>query len=258
MNTSNLDYWSLNGKKALITGGTKGIGVSIANEFLNKGVEVFIVSRHAADIDQVCSELGKKGQISGMTADVSKPTDCSSIADEINEKWGHLDILINNAGVNIRKRTLDYSNDEFDRIFNTNLRSVFELSRLCHPLLQRSEQGNIVNISSVSGVIHIRTGSIYAMTKAAINQLTKNLAVEFAADNIRVNAIAPWYIDTPLARQVLSNEQYKKEVLSRTPMNRIGTPEEVACLATFLCMPAAGYITGQTICVDGGFSIHGF
>jgi tropinone reductase I len=258
MHSGKLNYWSLYGKKALITGGTKGIGLSIARELLGKGAEVLIVSRHLPDIEQVCSELGAQGKISGMTADVSKAPDCLFIANEIKKKWDQLDILINNAGVNIRKRTLDYVEDEFDSIFNTNLRSVFELSRFCHPLLQKSEQGNIVNITSVAGLTHLRTGSIYAMTKAAINQLTKNLAVEFAADRIRVNAIAPWYIDTPLARQVLKNEQYKQEVLSRTPMNRIGTPEEVACLAAFLCMPAAGYITGQTICVDGGFSIHGF
>lgn len=254
----NSHFWTLKDKKALVTGGTKGIGAAITEELVSLGAEVFVVARNVENLEKFCSQEKFSGKVTGISADVSRNEDFETIVNKIKEKWGFLDILINNAGVNIRKKTTDYSADEFDKIFNTNLKSAFELSRLCYPLLKKSEQGNIVNISSVAGLTALRTGSIYAMTKAAINQLTKNLAVEFAPDKIRVNAVAPWYIDTPLARQVLENKDYLHEVLERTPMKRIGTPGEVAALVAFLCMPAAGFITGQTICADGGFSVYGF
>lgn len=147
---------------------------------------------------------------------------------------------------------------EFEELINTNLRSGYELTRKIYPSLKKSDQGNVIFMSSVAGLAHLRTGAIYAMSKAAMNQLTKNLAAEWAKDGIRVNAIAPWYIATPLAKQVLQDEDYKKEVLERTPMKRIGEPEEVASVVAFLCSKGAGYITGQTIAVDGGFSIFGF
>lgn len=254
----NRNFWTLKEKKALVTGGTKGIGAAITEELVSLGAEVLVVARNIENLEKFSSQEKFRGKVTGISADVSRNEDFETIVNKIKEKWGFLDILINNAGVNIRKKTTDYSTEEFDKIFNTNLKSAFELSRLCYPLLKKSEQGNIVNISSVAGLTALRTGSIYAMTKAAINQLTKNLAVEFAPDKIRVNAVAPWYIDTPLARQVLENKDYLHEVLERTPMKRIGTPGEVAALVAFLCMPAAGFITGQTICADGGFSVYGF
>lgn len=251
-------YWTLKNKKALVTGGTKGIGAAITQELVTLGANVVVAARDSENLKRFCENPEFQGKVSGIQADVSIKNDCIRLANEISRKWEHLDILVNNAGVNIRKKTIDYSEDEFEKIFSTNLRSAFELSRLCLPLLIKSRQGNIIQISSVAGLTAIRTGSVYAMTKAALNQLTKNLAVEFAGQNIRVNAIAPWYIDTPLAQQVLKDKEYLLQVLDKTPMKRIGTTREVACLAAFLCMPAAGYITGQTICVDGGFSIYGF
>ena len=254
----NSHFWTLKDKKALVTGGTKGIGAAITEELVSLGAEVVVVARNVENLEKFCSQSEFSGKVTGISADVSRFEDYSVIIDSISKKWGSLDILINNAGVNIRKKTTDYSAEEFDKIFNTNLKSAFELSRLCYPLLKKSDQGNIINISSVAGITALRTGSIYAMTKAAINQLTKSLAVEFANDKIRVNAVAPWYIDTPLAQQVLANKDYLHEVLDRTPMKRIGLPGEVAALVAFLCMPAAGYITGQTICADGGFSVYGF
>ena len=245
--------WNLKNKKALITGGTKGIGAAIAQEFLNLGAEVIIVSRKEPDE----SSLTGKG-ISFIGADMSIKEDVEQLVSEVKEKWSSLDILVNNVGMNIRKKTDEYTTEEYDKIINTNLRSAFLLSQLCYPLLKKSEQGNIINISSVAGQKHLRTGSIYGMTKAAMNQLTKNLAGEWAHDKIRVNAVSPWYINTPLAQTVLKNKDYYDEVISRTPLKKIGKPEDVAAAVAFLCMPASDYITGQCISVDGGFTIYGF
>lgn len=250
---------TLNNKKALITGATKGIGAAIAKEFAELGAELAIVARNEDELKVMVDEFSSKGiHIFGIQADVSKRDDYRKITDAINEKWGCLDIFVNNVGTNIRKPTKDYDFQEYDYVMNTNLRSAFELSRLLHPLLKKSDQANVVFVSSVAGQIHLKTGAIYAMTKAAINQLTKNLAVEWASENIRVNAVAPWYIRTPLAETVLKDEAYKKSVLSRTPMNKIGEPEDVAAAVSFFCMSVSAYITGQILCVDGGFTVNGF
>lgn len=252
-----IDRWKLTNKKALVTGGTKGIGKAIVKEFVALGAEVLIVARNKADFTALQNELNTE-KISFMEADLSKKQDLKLLVQTTTKKWGSLDILVNNVGTNIRKKTIEYTEDEYDHILNTNLRSAFELSKLTYPLLKKSDQGNVINISSVAGQKHLRTGSIYGMTKAAIIQLTKNLAAEWAEDGIRVNAVAPWYIKTPLAETVLMNKVYYNTVISRTPMKKIGKPEDVSAAVAFLCMPAADYITGQCISVDGGFTIYGF
>eukprot|EP01097_Dermamoeba_algensis_P004567 TRINITY_DN2963_c0_g2_i1.p1 TRINITY_DN2963_c0_g2~~TRINITY_DN2963_c0_g2_i1.p1 ORF type:complete len:146 (-),score=31.94 TRINITY_DN2963_c0_g2_i1:155-592(-) len=143
---------------------------------------------------------------------------------------------------------------------NTNLVSTYKVCQIFHPLLVKKapEYSSVVNVSSVAGQTAIPTGAVYAMTKAAICQLTKNLSLEWSKDGIRVNAVNPWYIHTPLTQPVLSKPEYLEVVLKRTPMDRIGEPEEVAGTVSFLCMPASGYITGQSIAVDGGFTSCGF
>lgn len=248
--------WNLKGKTAIITGGTKGIGKSITETFLSLGASTIIVARHEEDIVEFIDKH-PESEVTGIAADISTFEGINSVIDFCN-KQHHLDILVNNAGTNIRRKTTAYSDDEYSKIMNTNLRSTYELSRRLHPLLKVSGNASVVNISSVSGITHLRTGSIYAMTKAAINQLTRNLACEWAEDSIRVNSVVPWYIDTPLARTVLDNPHYKKEVLDRTPLKRVGKPEEIAATTAFLCMSGAGFITGQCINVDGGFSVYGF
>lgn len=251
--------WSLSGQRALVTGGTKGIGEAIVRQFLDLGASVFIVARNDELLEQQLASYRQEGHtVDGLAADVSQPDVAVEIIEAVKTKWDGLDILVNNAGTNIRKPTTEYSPADYEHILNTNLRSAYELSQAAYPLLRASGNGKIVFISSVSGLAHTSSGSLYGMTKAAMLQLTRNLAVEWAPDGIRVNAVAPWYIKTPLASPVLTNPEKLAGILKRTPMNRIGESEEVASVVSFLSMPASGYVTGQTIAVDGGLLAWAF
>ena len=251
--------WTLEGNTALVTGGTKGMGRAIVESFMTWGADVFFVARNADDIARMEDELKDHPQsCNGIRADVSRQADREEIVDFVNKRVQKLDILVNNAGTNIRKKTEDYTDEEFRHIMDTNFTSAFDLSKQLMSLLKASDKASVVFNSSVAGINHMRTGSVYGATKAAMIQLTKNLAVEWAEHGIRVNAVAPYYIKTPLAEQVLANQEYLKEVLGRTPMSRVGESQEVADLVSFLCMPAASYITGQCIAVDGGFSVNMF
>lgn len=253
------DRWTLAGKKALITGATKGIGLAIAQEFLALGAEVMIVARNGETIDHQLKMYQQQGlPVQGIAADVAVAGDRQAILQQVQQRWGALDILVNNVGTNIRKKTMDYTEEEYVSIFQTNLTSVFELCRLCYPLLKAGDRSSIVNVGSVAGLTVVRTGSPYAMTKAALVQLTRSLAVEWAEDGIRVNAVAPWFIHTPLTESLLSKPEVLNAVQSRTPLGRVGEPEEISGLVAFLCMPTASYITGQCIAVDGGFVSFGF
>ena len=251
--------WNLRGKRALVTGGTRGIGKAIADELLDLGAEVFLVARSADELENCLDTWRAENRIvHGLAADLSRQEDRISLLDKVTETWESLDILVNNVGTNIRKKVSEYSSDEFDFLLETIYKSSYYISKELYDLLKKSGNASVIMMSSVAGMNHIRTGAVYGPLKAAMNQLCKNLAVEWAPDNIRVNAIAPWYIRTPLTEPLLENKEYLADILERTPLKRVGTPEEVASLAAFLCMPVAGYITGQVIAVDGGFSVNMF
>jgi Tropinone reductase 1 len=251
--------WTLKGKKALITGGTKGIGAAVAEEFLSLGAEVFIVARSEPDLNSRVDEWTAKGwQARGMSGDVGEARVREAVITRVGKYWGKLDILVNNAGTNVRKKTPAYTDEEYDLILKTNLTSAFDMSRRAYPLLKSAGGGSIVNVASVAGLTGVGTGSPYAMSKAAMIQLTRTLAAEWGADEIRVNSIAPWYIRTPLAEGVLRRPEYLASVLARTPMGRVGEAEEVAAAVAFLCMSTASYITGVCLPVDGGFLSSGF
>lgn len=253
--------WRLDGQTALITGASAGIGLAIARELLGFGADLMIVGRDIDALESARDELADEHPgraIHALAADVSDDDDRRQILDWVEDHADGLHLLINNAGGNITRPAIEYTEDEWRGIFETNLFSAFELSRYAHPLLTRHASSAIVNVGSVSGLTHVRSGAVYGMTKAAMHQLTRNLAVEWAEDGIRVNAVAPWYIRTRRTSGPLSDPDYYEQVIERTPMGRIGEPEEVAAAVGFLCLPAASYVTGECIAVDGGFLRYGF
>lgn len=274
---SAMDGWNLAGKNVLITGGSKGIGKECVIESLRLGANVVTCGRNGHDLhalieDPECAPFLADGKIHIKIADLSTTEGRDELLSFCKEKFSPedgsedeavIDCLVNNVGFNIRLKAEEFTEEQYRSIMQTNLDSAFFLSQKCYPFLKnsRAEGGaSIVNMGSVAGGIGIamKSGVVYAMTKAAMNQMTMNMACEWAPHNIRVNAISPWYIKTPLVESVLQNKQYLKEVLRVTPMARIGNVQEVSAVCSFLMMDKASYVTGQCIGVDGGFSRAAF
>lgn len=250
--------WSLKGRKSLITGGTKGIGLAVVEEFISLGAEVFIVARNQSELQDLINKLRSRGGAAdGLAGDVSQPSVRQKIVETLTSHWERLDILVNNVGTNIRKRFVEYTEEEYRKLFEVNLFSLTEMCRLAYPLLVKGVNPSVVNIASVAGSFDVQSGPPYGMTKAAIIQLSRHLACEWARQNIRVNSVSPWYIETPLTEAVLAIKERLDRINARTPMNRVGRPEEVASAVAYLAMDHASYITGQDLKVDGGMSAKG-
>jgi NAD(P)-dependent dehydrogenase (short-subunit alcohol dehydrogenase family) len=245
--------WTLQNKKALVTGGTKGIGLAVTKEFIELGAEVFVVARNTSTLrDQINSD-----KLFTLDGDVTDAAFRKKIIQIISERWGKLDVLVNNVGTNVRKAFVEYAEEEYRRLFEINLFGMIDLTQQSFSLLKNSGNGSIINIASVAGSLDVQSGPPYGMTKAAIIQLSRHLAAEWAPHHIRVNAVSPWYIETPLTEPVLSQPARLEKILTRTPMDRVGQPEEVSSLVAFLAMDKSSYITGQNIMVDGGMSVKG-
>ncbi|KAL1323876.1 hypothetical protein HN51_034097 [Arachis hypogaea] len=252
--------WSLQGMTALVTGGTRGIGHAIVEELVGFGARVHTCARNEAELTKSLIQWNDSGfDVTGSVCDVSVPHQREKLMDSVCSQFqGKLNILINNVGTNIRKPMTELTTAEISRLMDTNLGSTFHICQLAYPLLKASGIASVVFVSSVSGFVSLKSMSVQGATKGAINQLTRNLACEWAKDNIRSNAVAPWYIKTSMVEKVLSNKEYVEEVYSRTPLGRLGDPAEVSSVVAFLCLPASSYITGQIICVDGGMTVNGF
>ena len=256
-----MSRWSLSGFKVVVTGSTKGLGRACAAEMLTLGAEVVVTSRKAAEVEETCKELSTLGgKVHGLAADVSSKEGREALVKFVQDLWdGKLDGLVNNVGTNVRKAIHEASEEEYHNMMRTNIDSCWFLCKMCKPLLERSSYGSVVNISSAAGLRSTGTGSVYAMTKAAMVQLTKNLACEWGPLGIRVNCVCPWMARTPLLEEaVKNNPQQLEDVKHATPLARLGEPEDTAAAVAFLCMPAAAYITGQVISVDGGLYAQGF
>ena len=251
--------WNLNNKKALITGGTKGIGYATAEEFLSLGAMVIIVARNENEVNSTVSKWNEKGlDAYGVAADISTDEGRLKLFKSVREKWEDVDILVNNVGTNIRKQFNDYTTSEYQQVFNVNTFSTIEITKMFFPLLQISGNATIINVASVAGMLDAETGIPYGMTKAAEIQLTKGLANEWAKYGIRVNTVSPWFTRTPLTAPLFDNPQLMERVLKRTPLNRAAEAEEIANVIAFLAMDKSSYITGQNIAVDGGMTVKAF
>ncbi len=250
-----LASFRLEGKTAIVTGAGKGIGRAIALALGEAGANVLLVARTESDLEQVTGEMAGD-RTSYAVADVTDRGDIQKAVEAAVERFGKVDILVNNAGINIRSKLDDATDSEWHKIMDTNAQSVFMFSQ--EAAKHMSKGASIINVSSVGGDRALKTGIVYAASKATIIQMTKVMAMEWGERGIRVNAIGPWYFRTPLTENLLSDQEYLDSILAVTPLKRVGELPEVASPVVFLASDAAGYITGQTLFIDGGMSIHGF
>jgi len=245
--------WNLENKKALVTGGSKGIGRAVVAELATLGAEVLFTGRNEGDLLTAQDELQNLGlETHFLQGAVTDAGHREAVKVWISEHWGKLDILVNNAGINLRKPSNDYSSDEYHHIVDTDLLAPFEFCRNLFPLLQKSGLASVINIASVAGSFDVQTGAPYGMAKAGLIQLSRNLAAEWAGHGIRVNSVSPWFTETPLTKALLSQAEKLDKITSRTPLGRVAKDEEIAAAVAFLAMDKASYITGQNLSVDGG------
>lgn len=255
-----LPKFRLDDKTVLVTGAGRGIGKALAIGFAEAGADIALLSRTESELLEVSAiieELGQKAL--PIVADLTSVEDIKKAVKQIEEKWGTIDILVNNAGMNIRSKAFDVTEEEWQQIMDTNLKSAFMLAQeVGKSMKENGVKGKIISISSVAGQTALRTGVVYAASKAAIIQMTKVLAFEWGQYGINVNSIGPWYFKTPLTEKILEDDQYVQDIFEVTPLRRIGKLEELVGPAVFLASEAANYVTGQTLFVDGGMTINGF
>lgn len=258
---SNPHRWRLDGQLALVTGASSGIGMAAARELLSLGADMLLVARDADALEAARDELTDQfpeRMIEGFAADVADDEERRALLDWVEDQGEGLHILVNAVGASARGNLLDLEEDAWRGVFEAGLFSAFELCRYAQPLLAKHPASSIVNIGAASGVRSVRGATVEGMAKAALHQMTRSLAAEWAEDGIRVNAVAPWAIRTPRTAARLAKTGYYEQVLARTPLQRVGEPEDVAGAIAFLCLPAAAYITGVCLDVDGGFGSLGF
>uniref|UniRef100_UPI003B5172B5 SDR family NAD(P)-dependent oxidoreductase n=1 Tax=Roseovarius indicus TaxID=540747 RepID=UPI003B5172B5 len=246
----------LTGRTALVTGAAGGLGVQQVLALAGAGAHVVATDRDEAQIVAALDQAGKAADIMTRALDVTDANANEALVQDLAASGKGVDILVNNAGISIPGSVLDYPGDSFDKTMSVNLRGLYQLSQTAaRSMVARSAGGAIVNLASIGGmIVDGPVSSAYDATKAAVIQLTKNFAVELAHKGIRVNAVAPGYIATEMTRRYLEDPDYLAELLKhKIPMGRVGLPEEVAQAIVFLASPAAAYITGHTLNVDGGW-----
>ncbi|PDT29315.1 3-oxoacyl-ACP reductase [Rhizobium sp. L9] len=249
------DRFRLDGQVALVTGGTRGIGMAIAEALGEAGAKIFISGRNRnAAADERLARAGVDCDF--VAADMIKDNAADALVTETLSRAGRLDVLVNNAGIAIHGDSGEFSDAIWREIMTVNVDAVFRACRAALAPMRHQGGGVILNIGSISGIVsNIPQNQVaYNASKAAVHMMTKSLASEVAAENIRVNAIAPGYIETDMSRGGIANPDWFPTWRSMTPMGRVGQPEEVAGAALFLCSAAASYITGEVLVIDGGYT----
>lgn len=248
-----MELTGLEGKIALVTGASRGIGKAITKVLAKSGVRIVCCARNQELLLQTCSEINKDGGVAvPVTADVASAADRKQLVERGLSSFGRVDFLINNAGIHMEKAALELSDEEFMHMMEVNFFSMFSLSRDIARQMVATGGGRIINMGSFWGQAGVKKELAYSVSKAAVEALTRCLAVEWARYNIQVNTIAPGYILTDISRVAFEDEKLRHELLRRIPARRVGNPEEVASLVAFLCSQESSYMTGHIYYVDGG------
>lgn len=251
-----LELFDLTGRVALVTGASKGLGKAIAVALAGAGADLALHARNVDDLKTVKSLIETQGRRAEIfRTDVLDNASVEESVASTLATFGRIDILVNNAGVNIRKPVLELSPDEWDLVLNTNLRGYFLMARAVVPAMLAQESGKVINMASIFGAVGLPTQLAYASSKGGVMQMTKVMALEWAKRGIQVNAIAPTYFETPLVAQLRNDPERYQFIVDRTPAGRWGQPEELAGLVIFLASRGSDFITGQTIFIDGGWTI---
>lgn len=246
--------FSLKGKLALITGGGTGLGLAIAKAMTDAGAEVIITGRREEPLKEAAATIG--GKCHYAIHDVTQLAGAATLVTDLEDRYGPLDILVNNAGINMKKFALEVSDEEFATIIQTNLQAVFTLTREVSKKMVTRKKGSIIMITSMAAVYGIPGVPAYTASKSAVLGLTRTLACDLSPHGIRINAIAPGFIETPMLTKAMQNDENRKnKVLNRTPMGTFGKPEDIGYAAVYLASDAAKFVNGTQLCVDGGNSI---
>ncbi|MCB1103479.1 MAG: SDR family oxidoreductase [Opitutaceae bacterium] len=246
--------FSLEGHTALITGGGSGIGLATAHALAAGGAKVILGGRREKELNDAVAAIGAAA--SAQVMDVTDTAAMPALAAALREKHGPISILVNNAGINLKKPFVDTAESELLGILQTNVIGAMALTRAVHPQLKESGQGSVVFISSMAALFGIPWVSAYSISKSALTGAVRTLSLEFGADNIRVNAVAPGWIDTAMSRKAFASDPARKEkILSRTPLGVLGDTSDIGWSVAYLCSPAAKFVTGAILPVDGGASI---
>jgi NAD(P)-dependent dehydrogenase (short-subunit alcohol dehydrogenase family) len=249
------NLFSLAGKVALVTGGGRGLGESIATGLAEYGADVALASRTLTDLESVATRLRALGRRSeAFQVDVTQVASIERMVKEVVTAFGRIDILVNNAGLNIIKYALEVTEDDWDRIMDTNLRGTFFCCQAVGRVMVGQKYGRIINIASQMAKVGWYKRAAYCASKGGVAQLTKVLAVEWAENNVTVNAVAPTFIETQMTAKMFEDEAFKQSVLERIPLGKLGKPRDVAAAVIYLAAQAGDMVTGSTLLVDGGWT----